>query len=411
MAPAPRADIEAAARVESAVVLATLVRTFRDFDLAEDALQDALEAALRTWPERGVPARPGAWLTPPARRKPIDRLRRADRQARRHEEMARLAELEEAVEMDDETTGFPDERLELMFMCCHPALSTEAQVALTLRSLGGLTTPEIAASFLVPEPTMAQRLVRAKAKVRDAVIPFKLPPPHKLPDRLGALLRVVYLIFNEGYVGHGGTSLTRPDLCEEAIHLGRVLAGFMPDEAEVLGLLGLMLLHDSRRAARTDSTGDLVLLEDQDRSRWDRALIAEGGSLVERALRRDRNSRYGLEGAVAAVHCEADTFADTDWRQIELLYRKLVEITASPVIELNRAVAVSMAEGPDAGLALLAPLAERLGAYHPYHAAVADMERRRGNLASAHAAYLRAASLTKNPAEQAYLDRRAAETA
>jgi RNA polymerase sigma-70 factor (ECF subfamily) len=382
-------------------VVATLIRDLRDIDLAEDALQDALATALVAWPRAGVPSSPGAWLTVTARRKAIDRLRRERRLAELVSELEQ--QTEEAV--DEET--IPDERLSLIFTCCHPALSPDAQVALTLRLVGGLTTGEIARAFLVAEETLAQRIVRAKAKIRTAGIPYRVPPDHLLPDRLGAALAVVYLIFNEGYSATSGDALTRPDLMAEAIRLGGILAALMPDEAEVLGLEALLLLQASRTRARSGSDGELVLLDDQDRSLWDRDLIARGVALLDRALALRRPGPYQLQAAIAALHARAREPGETDWTQIALLYAELARLQPSPVVELNRAVAVAMAEGPAAGLELLDDLP--LDRYHLFHSARADLLRREGRVDEARAAYERARELVTNEPERAFLSRRIAE--
>lgn len=419
--PAPtdaRTVVDRLFREESGRAVATLIRLTGDFDLAEEAVQEAFVVALERWPRDGLPANPGAWITTTARNRAIDRLRRAKRLAEKQPTIRRQAEIEADLaavepEAEDEMSPIADDRLRLIFTCCHPALPIEAQVALTLRTLGGLTTPEIARAFLVPEPTLAQRLVRAKKKIRDAGIPYRVPPDHLLPERLEAVFQVLYLVFNEGYVASSGDALIRRELCAEAIRLGRVLVELMPDEPEALGILALMLLHDARREARVGARGELVLLEDQDRARWDRGRIVEGSALVERALRMRRPGPYQVQAAIAAVHDEAGSSAQTDWVQIALLYDRLAEFDPSPVVELNRAVAVAMVEGPARGLELLDGIEADggLAEYHLLHAARADLLRRLDRRSEASVAYRRALDLAGNEAERSFLARRLTEVA
>ena len=406
-------DFEKLHREGSGRILATLIRLLGDFDLAEEMLQEAYAVALQKWPVEGTPANPRAWLISTARHKAIDRLRRAQRFERKAEEIAKTAEFTAQTDSDveEKMADLADDRLRLIFTCCHPSLPLEARVALTLRTVCGITTEELSRAFLIPLATMAQRLVRAKGKIREAGIPYRVPLQEELRDRLDGVLLVVYLIFNEGYLASSGDALIRRELCAEAIRLGRVLCGLLPEQAEAQALLGLMLLHDSRRDARVSTEGELILLEEQDRSLWHGEQIREGTEIMEAALRRGATGEYAVQASIAALHANAKTARETDWAQIAALYEVLLRIHASPVIEVNRAVAVAMGHSLEAGLALLDELdrREELREFHLLPAARADLLRRLGRVGEAREAYRRALALATNDIERRFLRRRIGE--
>lgn len=402
----PHAVIESVVREEWGRVLAILVAKIRDFELAEDALQDALIAALDQWSRDGVPANPSAWLLTVAKRKMIDQVRRRENFRAKQDEI--VADIEP--DMPGEEESIPDERLRLIFTCCHPALAEDARVGLTLQTLGGLKTPEVARAFLVPEPTMAQRLVRAKRKIKIARIPYQVPDAEHLPERMESVLATLYLIFNEGYAASSGEQSVRGDLCDEAIRLGRILVKVAPDDPEAKGLLALMLLHHSRSAARADAEGNLITLEEQDRSRWNSALVDQGTVILDEAILGNAAGPYRLQAAISALHAEASDHGSTDWQQIHLLYEHLYALHPSPVIRLNGIVALSYAGGPDAALAALEEIRSeaQLANYQPFHAAEADFHRRTGDAAAASASYRRAIELAGTDAERRFLEKRLA---